>query len=191
MTNPIIAKKLRLCTWNAGGLMSNVVHLQNCLEKSDICVVQEHWLYPDSLNFMATVNANFTGWGRSSNDLNLDSIWRRGKGGIGILWGKSLNPYITKMDDLGDDRILVIRVKETEGQDIFIVGVYLPSSNCGIDLYRACIEKLEEIVYRLNDHGTLFIAGDFNAHILGIMVDLEASIRQTTEGENLLMLWID
>ena len=43
--------------------------------------------------------------------------------------------------------------------------MYLPSSNCGIDLYRACIEKLEEIVHRLNDHGTLFIAGDFNAHI--------------------------
>ena len=64
---------LRLSTWNIGGIMTNVLHLQNCLRNSDICMIQEHWLYPDSLDFLSSLNKDFIGWGRSSNNLNLDS----------------------------------------------------------------------------------------------------------------------
>ena len=68
--------QFRLATWNIGGIMSNVLHLQNILKESDICVLLEHWLYPDSLTFLTSVNDEFVGWGCSSDDLNLDSLWR-------------------------------------------------------------------------------------------------------------------
>ena len=61
--------------------------------------------------------------GRSSNDLNLNSIWRRGKGGIGMLWRKGLDASITKLVNLGNDRILVIRLRLANEKMVFIIGV--------------------------------------------------------------------
>ena len=156
---------LRLSTWNIGGIMTNVLHLQNCLRNSDICMIQEHWLYPDSLDFLSSLNKDFIGWGRSSNNLNLDSIWRRGKGGVGMLWRKSLDASITKLEDLGNDRIIVVQVRTADEHSIFIVGVYFPSSNAAIHMYRECMDILEDIIHQLHHKGTLVILGDFNAHI--------------------------
>jgi hypothetical protein len=87
--------------------MTNVHFLEKCLKKSDICVTQEHWLYPDSLNFLSSINKDFTGWGRSSTELNMDSVWRRGKGGVAVLWRKELNARINILEELGNDRIIV------------------------------------------------------------------------------------
>ena len=163
----MIKNSLRLSTWNIGGIMINVVHLQNCLENSDICMIQEHWLYPDSLNFLSTVNEDFTGWGRSSKDLNLDSVWRRGKGGVGMLWRKSLDASIIRLEDLGNDRIIVVEIRTADHESIFIAGVYLPSSNVAVHLYKECMVVLQDIIHQLYDKGTLIILGDFNAHIGG------------------------
>ena len=82
--------QIRLATWNIGGIMSNVLHLQNILKESDICVLFEHWLYPDSLTFLSSVNEEFVGWSRSSDYLNFDSLWRRGK-------GESLSPGVKQL----------------------------------------------------------------------------------------------
>ena len=48
---------------------------------------------------------------------------------------------------------------------IFIVGVYFPSSNAAIHMYRECMDILEDIIHQLHYKGTLVILGDFNAHI--------------------------
>ena len=83
--------QIKLSTWNIGGIMSNVLHLQNILKESNICVLLEHWLYPDSLTFLSSVNEDFVGWGRSSDDLHLDSLWRRGKGKVAFLRRKTVD----------------------------------------------------------------------------------------------------
>ena len=57
----ITINNLKVSTWNIGGIMFNTPHLWNCLMNSDICVLQEHWLYPDSLDFLSSVNKHFTG----------------------------------------------------------------------------------------------------------------------------------
>ena len=158
--------QIRLATWDIGGIMSNVLHLQNILRKSDICVLLEHWLYPDSLTFLSSVNEEFVGWGRSSYDLNLDSLWRRGKGGVAFLWRKTVNAYVTRMENLGNDRILVIRV-EAQNWNFYVVGVYLPSSNQPIEIYRRCLDVLEDSLNQLDDADSLFVLGDFNTHIGG------------------------
>ena len=51
-------------TWNIGGIILNVLHLQNILKESDICVLLENWLYPHSLTFLSSVNEDFVEWGR-------------------------------------------------------------------------------------------------------------------------------
>jgi hypothetical protein len=65
--------------------------VEQCLNNKDILVIQEHWLYPDSISIIQTFHQNFAGWGRCSRKLDLNSVWRRGKGGIAIFLRKSLN----------------------------------------------------------------------------------------------------
>lgn len=145
--------------------MSNLNYLEKCLEDSDICAVQEHWLYPDSLHFLSSIHEDFVGWGRCSNDLNLDSVWRRGMGGIALLWRKDFDLAISKLDDMGSDRILVMRLKLGKQNNLFIINVYFPASNSSILKYKSCIDDLEDIINRLHGDGTIIILGDFNGHV--------------------------
>lgn len=156
---------LKVCSWNIGGMMSNTLNLQNCLLNIDICFLQEHWLYPDSLSFLDSFHQDFTGWGRSSHNLNLDSIWRRGKGGIGILWRKSLDANITKLEDLGNDRIIAIQVRLSNNKMIYFIGVYLPATNQPIEQFRKYSHDLKHVVNILHQQGAVIVLGDFNGHI--------------------------
>ena len=61
------------------------------------------------------------------------------------------------MENLGNDRILVIRF-EAEDSNFYVVAVYLPSSNQSIKMYGSCLNQLD-------DADSLFVLGDFNAHI--------------------------
>ena len=106
---------------NIGGIMSNIIFLDKCLEDSDICAIQEHWLYPDSLNFLSSVHKDFVGWGRSGNDLNPNSICRRGMGGIAFLWRKDFDIAIDKLEDMGSDRIIVIKLQLGKQKNLFII----------------------------------------------------------------------
>ena len=74
-------QSLCIATLNISGLLSNILYAEHCLNRTDILVIQDHWLYPHSLGFLQTFHEDFTGWGRLCNSLKLDSIWRRGKGG--------------------------------------------------------------------------------------------------------------
>ena len=68
------------------------------------------------------------------------------------------------MENLGNDRILVIRV-EAEDRNFYVVAVYLPSSNQSIKMYWSCLDVLEDASNQLDDADSLFVLGDFNAHI--------------------------
>ena len=78
---------------------------------------------------------------------------------------RGLDASITKLEDLGNDRIIVVQVRTVGEHSIFIVGVYFPSWNAAIHMYRECMEILEDIIHQLHDKGTLVILGDFNADI--------------------------
>ena len=115
--------------------MFNIKYLEDCLKYSDICAIQEHWLYPDSLNFLSSVHKDFVGWCKSSYDLDPYSIWRRRKGGVALLWKKNLNVTIDKLDDIGNDRIIVFKLTFGDQSNLSIVNVYLPVSNLSFSSY--------------------------------------------------------
>ena len=152
---------IRIATLNVGGLFCNVPYVEQCLNNTDIFVIQEHWLYPDSIS----LHPDFNGWGRSSNELNLNSIWRRGKGGIAVLWRKSFNVNIQIMDDIGNDRIIAIQLKVDDKRNFYIIGTYLPSANQPIALYKESVDELDAVINELSNRGIYVILGDFNCHI--------------------------
>lgn len=158
-------KNIRFATININGILSNIPYVEHCLKSADVMVIQEHWLYPDSLNFLQTFHQDFTGWGRSSKDLNLDSTWRRGKGGVAILWRKVLDRNIERLFDIGNDRIMAIRIKTVTGCNLFIISVYLPSSNSSVNTYKMCLEELEDVINQLYNRGKIIVLGDLNCHI--------------------------
>ncbi len=48
---------------------------------------------------------------------------------------------------------------------MFILSVYLPSSNTSITKYRECLVVLDDVVDNLYEKGIIVLAGDFNCHI--------------------------
>ena len=76
---------------------------------------------------------------------------------------KCLN--VTRLDNLGNDRIMVVSVNSAPNETIFIIGVCLPTSSAPLNSYETCVDILEDIILQLQDRGTIIIAGYFNAHI--------------------------
>ena len=151
------SKVLTLTTWNVSGVKCNLNFLRTCLSSCDILCLQEHWLFLDSLAFLDSVNTNYKSWGRSSFELNIDSISRRGKGGVAFLWKKGIDNSITMLTDLGNDRIIVLRVQLSKNQNIFIVNVYLPPSTEAVVIYQTYVDCLENIIEELQHEGFILL----------------------------------
>ena len=165
-----MSNNIRIATLNVGGLFCNVLYVEQCLINTDILVIQEHWLYPDSISFLQSLHPDFCGWGRLSNGLNLNSIWRRGKGGIAVLWHKALNATIQIMDDIGNDRIIAIQLRVDDTRNFYIVGTYLASANQPIAFYKESVDELDVVINELSNRGAYMILGDFNCHIGNLVV---------------------
>ena len=145
--------------------MYNASYMRQCLVSCVISCIQEHWLYPDNMSFLDTLDPHFNSWVRCCSDINPDSTSRRGKGGIAFLWRKSIDNVVEIREDMGNDRIAVLSVKQAKSEQIFIVGVYLPTVSESTARYRECVDVLESILYQLHPSGMIIVLGDFNAHI--------------------------
>ena len=88
-----------------------------------------------------------------------------GKGCVGFLWRRNLDKNITVLEELGNDRIIILKVNLSLHNTLFIVAVYLPTSKEFINVFKASLGTLEEILCNLEHDGTVMVVGDFNAHI--------------------------
>lgn len=68
------------------------------------------------------------------------------------------------MENFGNDRISVLRVTATD-HSIYLINVYMPSSNAAQSEYKICLDGLDDIIFQLSHLSEVLIAGDFNAHI--------------------------
>ncbi|CAB3978650.1 Hypothetical predicted protein [Paramuricea clavata] len=69
------------------------------------------------------------------------------------------------LENIGNDRIIVIKVKLPNQKALFVLGTYLPSINDSTSSYREYINTLEDSIAHLKSLGAVVLAGDFNAHI--------------------------
>lgn len=121
---------LNIATWNCTGIMSSASYLNDLMINNDldICGISEHWLYEYDLNFLNCINGNYTSYSISDPDLLFPSNRRVGKGGIGILWKKSLNNNISPLV-LQSKYIIGIEVLLGPGSYLYIFQVYMPCKN--------------------------------------------------------------
>ncbi|KAI8517105.1 hypothetical protein Bbelb_056860 [Branchiostoma belcheri] len=90
--------------------------------------------------------------------------WRRGQGGVALLWRKSLDYAVHKLDE-GNDRVMGIRIRLENGQKLFIFSVYLPHAGEPVEEYRQHMDILRDLQKKYENEGTVIFMGDFNAHI--------------------------
>ena len=158
--------------WNARGIMPGALYADHILTKNniDILAISEHWLFPNSLKFLSSINVHYDYSGASDEDLCHPStgsgIYCRGKGGVALLWHKRLSHCIRNVDT-DDDRIIGIDINLKNNVHIVCFGVYLPSSNYSNELFYEYIDKLSDLHAQHSAHAHVIFLGDFNAQISG------------------------
>ena len=157
---------LNLTTWNCRGLKSGEPYIHHLADsESDIIAVSEHWLWPFEADRLLSVHPAFTAEVKTDNRLTEDSTLRRGCGGVGIMWKKTIDA--TPITSINSDRICGIHVKlpQSGGTNLSVISVYLPCSDTGMEHYSEHLIELERVISEQQRHGPIIIMGDFNAHL--------------------------
>jgi exonuclease III len=157
---------IKIACYNARGVMPSCRYIGDLLSRKrvDILCISEHWLFPEMLSFLDSIHIDYTGYGVSCKDLDPIASHRRGKGGVAILFKKSIQHMVTSLD-IDDDRICGISVSFCKDIVIKILSVYLPSSNHTNASYSDYIEKLYDLHNEYSMSEDCIFMGDFNAPI--------------------------
>ena len=59
---------LRIVTYNCRSVKSSIGSVQQLCSNSDIVMLQEHWLLPDDVGFLSSIDADFVAFGSSAVD---------------------------------------------------------------------------------------------------------------------------
>ena len=155
-------------TWNASGIMSSGSYLGHILGTYDVdfCGVSEHWLYKKDHHFFDSIDKSYNNFVVSDFDLEVPSRRKVGKGGVALLWKRSLDNRVAILN-IDDDRIGGIQYQISKDNYVYILQVYLPSSNHPISELSDYLMKLQDICSLYGERGTILIMGDFNAHFNG------------------------
>ena len=86
------------------------------------------------LHFLQAINSNYTCFGICDHDLDNPSNRKVSKGGVAILWHRSLDNQVTPLD-IDSDRICGIQFRISRQWHFYILQVYAPSSNHPIQTY--------------------------------------------------------
>ena len=104
------------------------------ISQFDILAISEHSLFEEQLGIFksATDNAyNFHAVSASDNPCIIGG--EKAHGGVALLWKTSLDDYITPTENIECDRIVRIKCKFPGCKSLFILSVYMPSSNNALD----------------------------------------------------------
>ena len=79
--------------------MSSVSYGSEFLEKfgMDICSIREHWLFSYNLHFLGSIQNKYDFHAMADADLDMVSNRKVGKGGLCLLWKKSLSNKIAPL----------------------------------------------------------------------------------------------
>ena len=160
----ITTMNLTITTYNCRGAISNGLYIQELLQQTDILCIQEHLLHEDNSHFLMSLDAKYRATTRCASYVNEQHVTIR-KGGVSIMWKSDISCTITKMDEFGDERVIVIKITPEKSQPMYVINAYLPSSNYSYEEFYSSVAGLIEIYECLRQCGQVIIAGDLNTCI--------------------------
>ncbi|XP_069138863.1 uncharacterized protein [Argopecten irradians] len=155
-----------LVCWNIRGIMYGTPLLSELLKETDIAVVTEHWLLPEQMNFLQSIDSNFKSYGLSNTRISLEPerrVCNRGFGGLAILWRKEIN--VCPIESECNDRVICCSLQLENRSHVFVIGTLMPSTNVSIGVYKETLEHISDLLDKYSQYGHVIIAGDFNAQI--------------------------
>ena len=78
-------------------------------------------------------------------------------GGIALLWKHTIDDFVTPLENIESDCIVGIRCDFDNCDPLFILSVYLPSSNSTIDEFKEYLDFLWALYDSLSDKGHVVI----------------------------------
>ncbi len=159
--------KLRVSAWNCRGIKGSIPYIRTLMEKSDVVALSEHKLYDPELRILDDISSEFVAYGRCSEDLQMNRYgFVPGHCGVALLWRKTLASQIKPLPKLGTDRICVVKVCMPGHtlDNVYIISVYLPQSQCVISSYQHHIDALQSALDVCSADGRVLVLGDWNAH---------------------------
>ena len=137
--------------------------MKSILERTDICCIQEHWLFKSEQYMLQELSTTRMVTAKSIDEEQpeLSMIARRGYGGIAVFWKKELDDKIHVLDE-GSARIQAIRI-ETDTMPICLVNVYMPADNKEMDIeYKDTLAQLTEVIQKYRNTHEVILCGDMN-----------------------------
>lgn len=154
---------LRVSTWNMRGAMYGTSYFQTILNRSDVCLLTEHWLNESNISFLSTFDQGFEVIYSTSKSNEISST-TRGSGGTAILVRKSLGFTITNLN-ISSDRICGVKLCSNNFDAICFLCVLLPSTNFSVDVYLKYIDELCTYYDVLSEDYATILGGDCNIDI--------------------------
>jgi exonuclease III len=146
---------LRIFAWNMKGFSGSKQYALELLDKSDLCVFTEHHLYPCELHKIENVHGDYQAYSKSCSLLDNSLInTSPGYGGVNVMWRTNIGSVITRCTDLGNDRIVVIKIQNSSCKIVFVITVYLPQKNANFD---ECVDLLDHVIERCMTEGEVAI----------------------------------
>ena len=161
-------QNINFMCWNCRGVMSATPYLVNCLLKYnvDICGISEHHLRLYNSDFLNTIDSNYTAFTKCATERD-PAVYRNvNRGGVALLIHKQLI-HCTSLLEIDSDRIIGAEVVLNDSTTMYVLCVYLPSSNLSDDLFHESLDMLEELYIAYSLRGTVVIIGDMNVKIAG------------------------
>ena len=153
-----MSQAIRLVSYNCRGLRNTTI--PSLLNDSDIILLQETFLCKQDLGALNSLSPFFQGTGASPTDASVGLIRGRPRGGVAILYRKTLAKLVTHIE-LGHDWISAISIKLSIGILFYILSVYLPY-HCP-ENEEEFISKIDTITSIINDFDSpnTLVMGDF------------------------------
>lgn len=176
-----------LC-WNVDGIMSSTPYLTHCLSNFDvhICGISEHWLREYNLNFLQTIDSNYTVIAKPVPDYNPFLYRNTVRGGVALMVHKSIS--LLSEIDTQSSRIVGAEIKISEQEIIFCFAVYLPASSRPFEVFNDHLEILETLVTVYSKRGRVIILGDCNVKVCGPRYQINQDRRTDAFGSLLTRL---
>ena len=159
--------KLKIVSYNCGGIKSNPDLINNLLSKSDIVFLQETILTEHNANFLQTFDKSFS-FDFKNGSRNDDVFYGRASGGLVIFWKSQLNHYIKKFET-SSNRINGIIIENTDKRKFLFPNCYLPCdyrTHESLLQYESCLNDIELILNSDTDtFDEVCFTGDFNCDV--------------------------
>ena len=154
-------------TWNATGIMTGIPYLLKEMKNKNItiCGISEHWLLTQNKYILDNISNDFEANIISCSDPKILNGRTFGKGGVAILWHKSLNHYVQIVETFSD-RIAAIKLS-FQSFNLYIIQVYLPCSNENLETFKSEVDKLNDVLSTMCYNDKSVVMGDFNAKFIG------------------------